>query len=151
MIKALWNRFGFWLLVAAIVGTGFWLSTLLGRIPESPAVQMDMNKIILYERTLNTDVIFVEEDQGVDIVIAEWNEDWAESTVLQDFTEKYDPIMLVIYISKGAIVEADGKIHYGTVYTSIGKSYCMDGNCGYETDDGLLADPEAVDWDWGRR
>lgn len=150
MIKALWLRFGHFLVVGILAVVA--LLAVRERVPESPAVQMDMRKLILYERTLNTDVILVEEtDEGVTIVIALWNDDWAGTTVLEDFVVEYDPIILLLDTPVDAIVEVDGEIYYGTVYSAIGMASCINGDCDSGPLSGVLNNPEAVDWDWGRR
>ncbi len=151
MIKALWNRFGFHLILVIIAGIV--LFALAPKpVPESPAVQMDMRKLILYERVLNTDVLYLEEDdKGVETVIALWNDDWVGTSILEDFVKEYDPIILYVDKPIDAIVEVDGKIYYGTVYSAFGKASCINGDCDSGPLSGLVNNPEVVDWDWGRR
>lgn len=149
MIRAIWNRFGFHLIVVFLVVMALLLA-LPKPTPDSPTIQMDMRKLILYERELNTDVLFVEMEEGVEVVIALWNDDWVETTTLMDFAKKYDPIVLLIDEPVDVIVEVDGEIYYGTVYNNIGMVSCIDGGCGPGPGRGLLNEPEAVDWDWGK-
>ena len=67
-----------------------------------------------------------------------------------DFVEEYDPIVLLIDTPIDAIVEVDGEIYYGTVYSALGMASCVNGDCDSGPLSGVLNNPEALDWDWGK-
>ena len=154
MIKALWSRFGAYILFAGIVGFIFLGAALLSGYgkdwfpPKSSAV-LDMTRIITYERTLKTDVLFVEFLDGTEWVWVIWNEDWIENDRPFKLAQANAPMIIMVLQPKKGIIEGSAGIEYADIYYVVWHlEFIEEFNSSFI---GLpLERPDAVDWDWGR-
>lgn len=150
MIKKLWLSFGFWLIVAALAVAAGLAIGIAGRVPESPSVQMDMKKLVLYERTLRADVLFIEfDDAGTEWVWVIWNEDWIEDDRPFRLAQANAPMIIRVLEPRNGIIKGSAGIEYAEIYYIVWHLEFIEEFS--STFLGVpLERPDAVDWDWGR-
>ncbi len=153
MTKVLWDKFGFFVLLAGVAGLiflGVAASFNFWRVPTSIVPEMDMRKVILFERELKTDVLYVKFEDDITQVVVLWSEDWVGTPTIADFLEKYDPIIVTIFKPDEVVVTRDGEAFLADGYFGVGKLWCINEYCDGEPFNGVLNDIAVLDWDWGQ-
>ncbi len=157
MLNILWNKYGFWAIMALIIGVmaiaGFW-----GDIfpPKPPAgASLNLIKIITYERAIKANVINLTSQAdgdgiGKDLVWVLWDEKWIDNDPICPFVEKNKGIGVIIVSPLPAIVEADGAQHLGHYYRAIWAIKFAEDECISAPINVIIVDPDAVNWDWQR-